>query len=159
MNYDFSGVDKPQDESGLYGLRYAEFVVPLVKAVQELSKENDELKKRLEKIEILLAANSNVSANVQSGGYLATGASSLEQNIPNPFTNTTTIHYTLPQKYRSAKMIITDNGGKTLKEINITGTGKGNINIDASAFSSGIYQYSLLVDGKVIMSKQMVVSR
>lgn len=166
MNYDFSGVDKPQDESGLYGLRYAEFVVPLVKAVQELSKENDELKKRLEKIETLLAANSNVSANVQSGGYLATGASSLEQNIPNPFTSTTTIHYMLPQKYRSAKMIITDNGGKTLKEINlpagrqgISGSGKGNINIDASAFSSGIYQYSLLVDGKVIMSKQMVVSR
>jgi hypothetical protein len=33
--YAFSGVDKPQDTDGLYGLRYAEFVVPLVKAVQE----------------------------------------------------------------------------------------------------------------------------
>lgn len=31
----FSGVDLPQNDSGLYGLRYAEFVVPLVKAVQE----------------------------------------------------------------------------------------------------------------------------
>ena len=33
--YDFSGVDKPKNENDLYGLRYAEFVVPLVKAVQE----------------------------------------------------------------------------------------------------------------------------
>ncbi len=33
--FDFSGVDKPQNEKDLYGLRYAEFVVPLVKAVQE----------------------------------------------------------------------------------------------------------------------------
>lgn len=33
--YDFSGVDKPEDANGLYGLRYAEFVVPLVKAVQK----------------------------------------------------------------------------------------------------------------------------
>lgn len=32
--YDFSGVDKPQNENDLYGLRYADFVVPLVKAVQ-----------------------------------------------------------------------------------------------------------------------------
>ena len=42
-NYVFSGVDKPEREEGLYGLRYAEFVVPLVKAVQELAVENDQL--------------------------------------------------------------------------------------------------------------------
>ncbi|MEO6405695.1 MAG: tail fiber domain-containing protein [Ferruginibacter sp.] len=33
--YNFSGVDKPKSETDVYGLRYAEFVVPLVKAVQE----------------------------------------------------------------------------------------------------------------------------
>ena len=36
LNYDFSGVDQPQNENGYYGLRYSEFVVPLVKAAQEL---------------------------------------------------------------------------------------------------------------------------
>src|SRR5204863_7865383 len=45
LNYDFSGVDAAKNEHDLYGLRYAEFVVPLVKAVQELSKQNDEQKK------------------------------------------------------------------------------------------------------------------
>ncbi len=38
LNYDFSGVDKPNNDRDLYGLRYAEFVVPLVKAVQEQQK-------------------------------------------------------------------------------------------------------------------------
>ncbi|MBP8085892.1 MAG: tail fiber domain-containing protein [Saprospiraceae bacterium] len=33
--YDFSGVDKPKNEEDYYGLRYAEFTVPLVKAIQE----------------------------------------------------------------------------------------------------------------------------
>ena len=33
--FSFSGVDKPRNQLGVYGLRYAEFVVPLVKAVQE----------------------------------------------------------------------------------------------------------------------------
>ena len=37
LNYNFSGVDAPKNDKDLYGLRYAEFVVPLVKAVQELS--------------------------------------------------------------------------------------------------------------------------
>lgn len=35
VSYSFSGVDKPEDANGLWGLRYAEFTVPLVKAVQE----------------------------------------------------------------------------------------------------------------------------
>lgn len=46
LNFDFSGVDKPKDESkGMYGLRYSEFVVPLVKAVQEQQVMIDEQKK------------------------------------------------------------------------------------------------------------------
>jgi hypothetical protein len=38
LGYDFSGVDAPKEKDGMYGLRYAEFVVPLVKAVQEQQK-------------------------------------------------------------------------------------------------------------------------
>lgn len=50
IGYDFSGVDKPADGTGIYSLRYSEFVVPLVKAVQELDAENKELKNRLDKL-------------------------------------------------------------------------------------------------------------
>ena len=35
IGYDFSGVDAPKNEKDLYSLRYAEFVVPMVKAIQE----------------------------------------------------------------------------------------------------------------------------
>ena len=43
--YVFSGVDAPENENDPYGLRYAEFVVPLVKGMQELTailKEQDQ---------------------------------------------------------------------------------------------------------------------
>ena len=57
-NYDFSGVDKPKNENDFYGLRYAEFVVPMVKAMQEQQKiiedqkaKIDSLEKRLQLIE------------------------------------------------------------------------------------------------------------
>ncbi len=58
LGYEFSGVDAPKNENDYYGLRYAEFVVPMVKAIQELEEENQllknqnlELEKRLKAIE------------------------------------------------------------------------------------------------------------
>ncbi len=58
LGFDFSGVDPPKNENDFYGLRYAEFVVPLVKAVQEqqamieqLQKDNELLRLRLEAVE------------------------------------------------------------------------------------------------------------
>jgi hypothetical protein len=47
LKYQFSGVDAPKNPKDFYGLRYAEFVVPLVKAVQELNAENKQVKKEL----------------------------------------------------------------------------------------------------------------
>jgi hypothetical protein len=51
LGYDFSGVDAPKNENDFYGLRYAEFVVPLVKAVQEQQQIIEELIKRIEALE------------------------------------------------------------------------------------------------------------
>jgi|GEM_PF-798409 len=73
-HYDFSGVQKPENPNELYSLRYSDFVVPLVKSVQEvnakmeseikdlkseigtLTSENEELKQRLDKLEALIKA-------------------------------------------------------------------------------------------------------
>jgi len=50
--YSFSGVDAPKNDKDMYGLRYSEFVVPLVKGMQEQQKlieAQQELIKKLEK--------------------------------------------------------------------------------------------------------------
>jgi hypothetical protein len=66
--FNFDGINIPKSDKETYGLSYSQFVVPLGKAVQELSKMNDEkdakmvslekqigdLTRRLEKIEKLL---------------------------------------------------------------------------------------------------------
>jgi hypothetical protein len=58
LGFDFHGIDKPQNNESHYGLRYAEFIAPLVKAVQEqqamiltLQKENEEIKALLTKLQ------------------------------------------------------------------------------------------------------------
>lgn len=50
--YNFSGVNKPQNEQSLYSINYSEIVVPLVKAVQELKAM---VEKQQQEIEILKA--------------------------------------------------------------------------------------------------------
>jgi hypothetical protein len=48
--YSFSGVDGPKNEKDNYGLRYAEFVVPLVKAVQEQQRLIEQQQQLIEKL-------------------------------------------------------------------------------------------------------------
>lgn len=68
VGYDFSGVDQPQDANGLWGLRYAEFTVPLVKAVQELHEKN----------ELLMQQNDLLQQQIQ---LLTTRLQKLEQQV------------------------------------------------------------------------------
>lgn len=49
LGFDFSGIDKPKNNEDYYGLRYAEFTVPLIKAVQEQQMIIENLKKIVEK--------------------------------------------------------------------------------------------------------------
>jgi hypothetical protein len=53
-DFNFSGVLKPIDEKDAYSVSYAEFVVPLVKATQELNKKNEDLNNKLEAQQILI---------------------------------------------------------------------------------------------------------
>lgn len=62
IGFNFSGVEKPKNEKSHYGLKYAEFVVPLVKAIQELDQKNINLEDRLA---ILEAENRSLQQQVQ----------------------------------------------------------------------------------------------
>ncbi len=177
LNYDFSGVDAAKNDKDLYGLRYSDFVVPLVKAVQELSKMNDaknasidsmkteigNLKSEMAELKAMIVSSQStpvpLNAGVNSQQSAVLSSASLQQNIPNPFTHTTSIAYTLPQKFSSAQIVITDKNGKTLKAVTISGSGKSNLSVDASTLASGAYEYSLMIDGRLVATKQMMIAK
>ena len=161
---------------------YSGFGVIAIKGLQELQqvvkqkdstinnqqKQIDDLKstmKQLQQSVLALQAcnpcsNPNAATKNQSAVMLAAADfSSLEQNAPNPFSKSTVIRYTLPQKFTTAQIIIADNSGKILKQVNISGTGKGSLNVDAGTLSSGAYKYSLMVDGKLVNTKTMVLTK
>ena len=67
--FDFPGIDVPHNEKEVYSLRYSDFIMPLVKAVQEqqvmienLKKENQALKAQSARMDILEAEISQIRA-------------------------------------------------------------------------------------------------
>ena len=163
LKYDFSGVDVPKSDNDLYSLRYAEFVVPLVKAVQELSKMNDEkdalilqqqqqinaIMDRLESLEKQNGISNTSNSDAEGLAFVA-------QNVPNPFNAFTVISYTVPRIKGSAKLNITDAQGKAVKTISLNSR-QGTITINSNELNSGNYFYELIVDGKRSASRQMIV--
>jgi hypothetical protein len=164
IGYDFSGVDV--DEAGIYGLRYAEFVVPLVKAVQELSaqvnefsEQNDRLQAQidelLEKDALRSASVAESAAGLQD---LTNSGASLQQNIPNPFSQTTQIKCYLPPSITSATLNIYNLQGKQLKQIVVAQRGESSLLIAGSEFEPGIYLYALIADGREVDVKRMILT-
>lgn len=161
IDYDFSGID---NTGKIMGLRYAEFVVPLVKAVQELAAKNEKLENELASIKEMLANQNNgsLSASEQHNqSILATigDKASLEQNAPNPFNSNTVIRFHLPSEVKNAQIIISDLNGHVLKTLALPNKGAGQVTLNASNLSAGTYLYSLVVDGKKMDSKQMILTK
>ena len=52
--YSFSGVDAPKNDNDIYGLRYSEFVVPLVKATQEQQELINKQQKQIKNQDVLI---------------------------------------------------------------------------------------------------------
>lgn len=82
----------------------------------------------------------------------------LYQNTPNPFNTQTTIRYEIPEKVQSAQLHICNMTGTLLKTIQVNQRGTGNVTINANEFVSGMYLYSLVCDGKIVDTKQMLLT-
>ena len=110
--------------------------------------------------ELVLAKNDNNTTElpvVTDVNFV--GVTLLEQNKPNPFNQSTSISYELPQNFGAASLVIYNDNGQLLKQIDLDHSGKGVVNIDAFELPAGQYRYSLNVDGRVIDTKTMVLTK
>ncbi|MEP7169645.1 MAG: T9SS type A sorting domain-containing protein, partial [Bacteroidota bacterium] len=90
---------------------------------------------------------------------LASSDPILYQNQPNPFDHSTTIRYFISENANAPKIIFQDETGRTINETSITERGQGSLKINAESLNSGIYTYSLQIDGKIIDSKKMMKTK
>lgn len=152
----FHGVEAPQNENDHYSIRYAEFVVPLVKAVQELTGIVEAQQQKIAKLEEQQTFGKENSANGVDN--LDSKGAVLFQNNPNPFTSNTRINFSLPESVRQGTLIVYNMEGKQMKVLPIHERGDSSVEIQAQELQAGMYIYSLIADGKVIDTKRMVLT-
>lgn len=82
----------------------------------------------------------------------------LDQNMPNPFKEQTSISYFVPEEAGNAMMQFTDLSGRVIKTVELE-KGSGILTVFAQNLGSGTYSYSLIINGRVMETKRMVKTR
>ncbi|NUM49715.1 MAG: tail fiber domain-containing protein [Flavobacteriales bacterium] len=156
------------DNGGPLSLDYAKITPLLLEAVKSLTKKVETLETQLN--QCCQNNNQNNSGNSNNpqmnelGNSINAALSNgdtivLEQNVPNPFAENTSINYFIPENIGYAQIIFTDMQGPIIKTLDIKQSGKGQLKVYAAHLSQGIYQYSIVVDGKMIDTKKMLVEK
>lgn len=148
-----------EGQDGYLGVNYTELVPILIRSIQELKAELDKVKEKNSD-----DAKSRVAGFEEEETTSVTDATSipatatLAQNTPNPFSERTTIRFTLPENAQNAFIYIFDMSGKMQKQISVT-TDMQSITIEGYELRAGMYIYSLVVGGKEIDTKRMILSK
>ncbi|MBI1836390.1 MAG: T9SS type A sorting domain-containing protein [Flavobacteriia bacterium] len=80
----------------------------------------------------------------------------LNQNVPNPFAESTVITYSIPANVQKAQIHFYNESGKLINSVDIIERGSGQLNVFADDLSTGVYTYSLVADGQVVSTKRMI---
>lgn len=145
-----------ENDNGNLSVNYTELIPVLVQAIKDLNAKVEMLSgNSARKVRLQDVANSEETDDIASEKIVETA--SMDQNIPNPFTDKTDIPIYLPETVKSATLYIYDLSGKQLEQHAIEGRGEAMMTIHADKMNAGMYIYSLIADGKVITSKKMIV--
>lgn len=84
--------------------------------------------------------------------------SSLAQNYPNPFNSSTRINFSLEKKAH-IKIVVYDILGRevTVLSNNVYKAGDYNLNFNANNLASGLYFYTMFIDGNLYQTKKMIL--
>lgn len=141
-----------ESQEGDLCINYTEMIPLLVQSVNELRAQ-------------VVALQGRQTYNVRARGGNETDIDShaldvpaLEQNDPNPFTQTTVVRYTLPESVKSAFLYIYDLNGTQIDRKTLQDRGKSSVTLEAGSLAPGMYLYALVADGKVIDTKRMIIT-
>jgi len=145
-----------------YYINYVSFIPVLIEAVKEQQNTIVDLHNKLEEMNKLLGitdkgAKKEKSSPLLSGNDLAIKAT-LYQNQPNPFDESTTISAYIPDNAIDAVLYIYDMQGLQKNNINILTRGEVELTIYGNTLKPGMYMYTLIVDGKEVDTKRMILT-
>lgn len=132
----------------------AERVNELNTMIADLRKLTEEL--RLEN-KIIRESLGNCCSNADLG--LTASDAYLLQNAPNPFNGTAFIDYYVPEGLSNVEIRISDFKGVVLRSYPVEDAGYGKMKVEGEGLSQGSFVYMIVVEGEVIDSKVMMITK
>jgi hypothetical protein len=139
------------DSSDIYSIGYTKIIPVLVEAIKE---QQSQIEKQQAEIEELKSEDSKAKSTAENNLDIT----QLFQNHPNPFNENTVIDYYIPEGNQKAVIYIYDLNGSQKKAYNITTKSNSSIVINGSELQPGMYLYTLIVDGREIDTKRMILT-
>lgn len=138
------------DANGYHSVNYDAVIPVLVEAIKEQQEQ-------IETLKTLLSQQTNEDPELRDNSFPVTPFKyTLLQNTPNPFEGTTLISYQIQEKDQNAKLMIFDLTGKQISSYALDAQ-QQSISIDGHELKAGMYIYALVINGKELMSKKMIV--
>jgi len=142
-----------EDANGNVSINYVEMVPLLVQSIKELKSELAELKGTSPR-----TAKAPTDATAIEETVADVDMVRMDQNKPNPFSESTVITLNIPSNTQAATILIYDMSGKQVQSLPVSERGETNITVYASDLAAGMYIYTLVVDGKVAVTRRMIVT-
>lgn len=138
-------------EISFKSLNYIGLISLLTAAVKELNTDLTQVRQDLDEYKANDAMRGQIIQNTTSvNGY------SIEQNVPNPFSDKTSIRFELAPGVETATLSVFNLNGAFVKDFQLNGN-SGEIEILASEIGKGMFIYSLNQNGQEIISKRMII--
>lgn len=139
-------------------LDYDQIIPVAIAAIQEQQQMIDSLRNEMEEIKRELQSgnfkNSSFDEEIEADKKLNV----LFQNTPNPYSDKTTIRYSIQENgFSTGALLIFDMNGTLLKQIPIHSAGQGEAMINGQELKAGMYIYSLIVNQKEVDTKKMIL--
>ena len=143
-----------ENKEGYLSINYLEIIPLLVRSIQELKAEVNTLRGTGSPIE--KAQTRSVEEEATDIDAVVT---TLYQNEPNPFTESTIIRCDINEEVVKADLYIYNMNGDQIAEYAVTDRGATSVTIDGGSMNAGMYLYALIADGKVIDTKRMILTK
>ena len=142
-------------DANALGFTLVNAVKELDQVVKTLSSQVQEQKELIRKLQEQIIALKEGNTPHPTAAH----AARLSQNYPNPYNTSTIIPYYLPEETGTAHIRVISMAGQEVYSQELTQKGEAEIEISNQIISPGSYVYELVVDGKVISGKKMVLSK
>jgi hypothetical protein len=101
--------------------------------------------------------NYNYTTGVTSITPVLNSRSEMANAMPNPAISTTSIPYSLAAPSTNARLKVYDLLGQEVRNIPLRSQ-NGSVQLDVNNLQNGIYFYSLVVDGRAVSTKRLIVN-